>query len=439
MNTNAQLFGNEKISKILLKLTPPVMLAQLIQALYNMIDSFFVGQYSQNGLTALSIVYPLQLLMIALAVGSGVGINTDMAHHLGLGDKDKADAVAGSAAPLAIVLWVVFVAVMYLIMPSYAKMNTSSPEIIEEVIAYGRIVCVFSIGLFLESVWSKVHQAEGNMKGPMLAQIAGALVNIVLDPIFIFGYLGMPKLGIAGAALATVVGQCVAALFVYRGACRKAPSLAQFPGIVRRIYKLGLPNILMQSAYTVYIFGLNLILSTFSDQAVTVLGLYYKWQTFYFIPIGAMETCIVPILSFNFAAGKYDRCKKTFSSSLWMQAVLMVAAMLLFELVPAQMLGIFSRDPEVISIGRIAFRIIAISFVPLVTSLGFPVFFQAVGCGLQSCVLTVIRTICLFIPLGYLFSLIGLNYFWLTFPFTEVITSVVGFVLFRKFVQKTFK
>ena len=283
-------FGTERISRILLKLAPPVMLAQLIQALYNIVDSFFVGRYSGDGLTALSIIYPLQLLMIALAVGTGVGINTAMAYFLGIQDKKKADEIAGTSMPLALGMWALFAAVTYFIMPAYARMSTQSEEVIRQVVIYGRIVCVCSIGLFLESGWTKVLQAEGNMTRPMTAQILGAVVNIVLDPLLIFGLAGLPELGIAGAAIATVAGQIVAAMIVCRGGFRPSPAPRLYPALMRRIYRLGVPNILMQSAYTFYILGLNLILKTFSDQAVTTLGLYYKWQTFFFIPLGAMQT-----------------------------------------------------------------------------------------------------------------------------------------------------
>ena len=273
-------FGTERVSRILLHLAPPVMLAQLIQALYNIVDSFFVGRYSDAGLTALSIIYPLQLLMIALAVGTGVGINTAIAHYLGLQDRRRAEEMAGTAAPLGLALWVLFAAVCYFILPGYARMSTDSEEVVREVIVYGRIVCVGSVGLFTESVWTKVLQAEGDMKTPMLAQILGAVTNIVLDPILIFGLFGVPALGIAGAAIATVAGQIAAALLVMRRGFRPSPALRRYPALAGRIYRLGIPNILMQSAYTFYILGLNLILATFSDQAVTALGLYYKWQTF---------------------------------------------------------------------------------------------------------------------------------------------------------------
>ena len=174
-------------------MAPPVMLAQLIQALYNVVDSFFVGRYSESGLTALSIIYPIQLLMIALAVGTGVGINTEMAYNLGIGKKKRSDDTAGIGTPLALVMWVLFAGVCFFLMPAYARMNTSSEEVIAMVVSYGRIVCVLSIGLFLESVWTKVHQAEGNMRMPMIAQIVGAVVNIVLDPFLIFGCIYFRK------------------------------------------------------------------------------------------------------------------------------------------------------------------------------------------------------------------------------------------------------
>ena len=426
-------FGTEKIAKILMKMAPPVMLAQLIQALYNVVDSFFVGRYSESGLTALSIIYPIQLLMIALAVGTGVGINTEMAYNLGIGKKKRSDDTAGIGTPLALVMWVLFAGVCFFLMPAYARMNTSSEEVIAMVVSYGRIVCVLSIGLFLESVWTKVHQAEGNMRMPMIAQIVGAVVNIVLDPFLIFGLCGLPKMGIAGAATATVVGQIAAAVIVMKGGCRKIPKLVVFPHQIKRIYKLGIPNILMQSAYTFYIFGLNLLLATFSDQAVTVLGLYYKWQAFFFIPLGAMQICIVPVVSYNFAAGKYERCKKTLKVAIGFGVALMMIGVVLFETIPGQMLHVFSHDPEVIRIGVVAFRFIGISFVPLVSSLTFPVFFQALGHAATSSILTIIRTVFLFIPLAYLFSRFGLNWFWLTFPVTDSITTLAGYLFYRKF------
>jgi putative MATE family efflux protein len=432
------LFGTEKISKILLKLAPPVMLAQLIQALYNIIDSLFVGRYSDSGLTALSIIYPLQLLMIALAVGTGVGINTVMAAKLGVGNEKEADEYAGVGTPLAGFMWLLFAVICWFAMPFYAKMSTNSEVIIHDVIVYGRIVCVFSFGLFLESIWTKVLQSCGDMKTPMTAQIIGAITNIVLDPLLIFGMFGFPKMGIAGAAVATVSGQIMAALVVMKKGFRKSPHRQVYPHHIAKIFQLGIPNILMQSAYTFYILGLNLILATFSDQAVTALGLYYKWQTFFFIPLGAMQTCIVPVISYNYAARNIERCKKTLSASIVFGMSLMALGTLCFVCIPSQMLRVFTSDELVIAIGRVGFRFVGISFLPMVTSLIFPVFFQAVGSSLKSSLLTVIRTVVLFVPLAYLFSRFGLNWFWLTYPVTEVITSLTGAYFYRQFLNKDY-
>lgn len=414
------------------------MLAQLIQALYNIVDSLFVGRYADSGLTALSIVYPLQLLMIALAVGTGVGINTAMAARFGVGQKEKAEEFAGIGAPLAFVLWVIFALLCWIFMPAYARLSTSSPQVIQDVIVYGRIVCVGSFGLFFESIWTKCLQAYGDMKTPMAAQILGAVINIILDPLLIFGLFGLPRLGIAGAGVATVVGQIAAALVVMKNGYRKSPAFSVYGKRIAETFRLGIPNILMQSAYTFYIFGLNLILSGFSDQAVTVLGLYYKWQTIFFIPLGAMQTCIVPVISFNYAARKIRRCKETLNLAIFFGMALMVLGVLCFETIPGPMLQVFSSDAMVIEIGQVAFRIIGLSFIPLVTSLIYPVFFQAVGFGLKSSMLTLVRTVVLFVPLGYLFSQFGLNYFWFTYPVTEVITTSLGYYYYRQFLAQPY-
>lgn len=414
------------------------MLAQLIQALYNIVDSFFVGRYADSGLTALSIIYPMQLLMIAFAVGSGVGINTVMAAKLGIGKREEADACAGVGTPLALALWCVFAGVCYAIMPFYARMSTDSPEVIQDVIVYGRIVCVCSVGIFLESIWTKIHQANGDMTVPMVAQIVGALTNIVLDPLLIFGMLGFPEMGIAGAAVATVAGQIAAALIVMQGGYHRSPALSQYRVYLRSIFHLGIPNILMQSAYTFYILGLNLILAGFSDQAVTALGLYYKWQTFFFIPLGAMQTCIVPIVSFNYAAHKLERCRKTLANALLFGLALMSIGTLCFELIPDIMLRVFTPDERVIAIDSTGFRFVGVSFIPMVTSLTFPVFFQALGASLKSSLLTVIRTVVLFVPLGFLFSRFGLTWFWMTFPVTELLTSLAGVFFYRKFLTSPY-
>ncbi len=427
-----ELFGEEKISKLIFKLAPPIMIAQLIVALYNIVDSLFIGRYSQEGLTALSIIYPVQLLMIALSVGTGVGINTSIAAKLGTGEHKAAREFAGVGTPLTIIIWVVFALAGYAFMPAYAEMSTDSQTVISDVVVYGRTICVLSFGLSLESVWTKVLQAYGDMKTPMKAQIAGAAINIVLDPILIFGAAGLPAMGIRGAAIATVIGQTAAALIVFRGGFVRPPERKVFLPHIADIYRLGIPNILMQSAYTFYILGLNLILADFSDAAVTALGLYYKWQTFFFIPLEAMQTCIVPIVSFNFAAGNMARCRETLKMSVLFGMALMAVGTIFFLIMPEQLLRMFTSDDLIISIGTVGFHYVGISFIPMVTSLIFPVLFQAMGMSFKSSALTVLRTVVLFVPLGYLFSRWGLELFWLAFPVTETITTFAGFAFYAK-------
>ena len=406
----SDLFGTEKISKLLLRLAPPVMLAQLIQALYNIVDSLFVGRYSDSGLTALSIIYPLQLLMIAFAVGTGVGINTVMAAKLGIGDRETANEYAGVGTPLAAALWLLFAAVCWAIMPAYARMSTDSEAVIADVVTYGRIVCVFSFGLFLESTWTKVLQANGNMKTPMFAQILGAVTNILLDPLLIFGL----KMGIAGAAVATVAGQMVAALIVMRKGFRRPPKPALFPHHIREIFRLGLPNILMQSAYTFYILGLNLILATFSDEAVTALGLYYKWQTFFFIPLGAMQTCIVPVISYNFAAHNIDRCKKTMLLCLGEDSIASAIAIVLVLLTGKYLLAIFNNDPQVIEIGYSRLLILFGSYIFSLTYEILSGYLRGFGISLVPAILT-------------LFGVCGVRIIWINtvFPLHHTFRSIM--------------
>lgn len=417
--------------KILLKIAPPVMLAQLIQAMYNIVDSFFVGRFSADGLTALSVIYPVQLIITAIAVGTGVGVNTQMSQDYARGRTTKANRTAGTGMVLGLISWLVFALFSLVILKPYVMLSTSSPQAVEYAMTYGYIVCLGSGGVFLEGIWSKVHQASGNMKLPMLAQVAGALTNIVLDPILIFGVGPIPALGVAGAAVATVAGQVVAALITCSG-IRKPPKLASMKLYAARIYHLGYPSIFMQLLFTVYIVALNVILAGFSDAAVTVLGLYYKLQSFFFIPLYGLQTCIVPFLSFTYARGDYRRCQKIVNDVMLLSAAFMLAAVASFELIPAPLLSIFGGNAEVIEIGVVAFRIIAVSFLPAVVSLTMPVFFQAIGAAKPSVLLSLTRQIFCLIPLFWLLSRFGLVYAWAAFPLSELITGTMSMVLMHR-------
>ena len=425
------LFDSDNIWKILLRIAPPVMLAQLIQSMYNIVDSYFVGQYSGEGLTALSVIYPIQLIVTAIAVGTGVGVNTLMSRFYGFGRKKKADKAAGTGTALAVISWMVFALISVLIMRPFAVASSESPVVVEYTVLYGTIVCVGSLGVFLESTWSKVHQAGGNMRLPMIAQISGAAMNIVLDPILIFGAGPVPELGVAGAAIATVVGQFLAAAITSTG-FRRPPKMREIAPYARRIYQLGYPSILMQMLFTVYIMALNLILAGFSDDAVTVLGLYYKVQSFFFIPLAGLQTCIVPLLSYTYAKNFYRRCRHIVRNCILLAMSLMVVGVACFELIPEYLLRIFSSDPEVLRIGVHAFRIVGISFFPAVLSLIFPVFFQAIGAALPSVILSLTRQIFCLIPIFWLFSRIGLGYTWIAFPAAEMITGGLGLCFYLR-------
>ncbi len=423
---NYDLYGTEKISKVLLKIAPPVMLAQLIQSFYNIVDSFFVGMYSTNGLTALSVIYPLQLIVIALAVGTGVGVNTYMARRDAQGCPADAENAAGTGMVLALASWAIFAVISALIMPAYVRTSCSVPDAIEYATTYGYINCIGSIGVFLEGNWTKVHQARGNMRRPMIAQIVGAVTNIILDPVLIFG----AKMGIAGAAIATIIGQITAAVIVAPRAIRKPPALSKMWHYVKEIYYYGYSNIFMQALYTVYILALNIILAGFSDAAVTVLGLYYKWQSFFFIPLFGLQTCIVPVLSYNYATKSYDRCKQTMNQSFLISAIFMILGMIGFIVFPEQLLRVFSGSDEVLAIGKIAFPIIGTGFISAVFGLIMPSFFQAIGMGIRSAILSLLRQLVCLVPIFWAFSFLGLNYTWLSFPISETISGVAGLVMY---------
>ena len=309
--------------------------------------------------------------------------------------------------------------------------------------AYGTLCSL--LGIFLNALLFAGKYAAGAISGS-IAITADAFNNLSDAGASAISLLGFrlsgkkpdPDHPFGHGRIEYISGLAVAALIVMKKGFRRSPERAVYPHHIGEIFRLGAPNILMQSAYTFYIFGLNLILAAFSDQAVTVLGLYYKWQSFFFIPLGAMQTCIVPVISFNYASRNIDRCKKTLWASVCFGMALMALGTLCFELIPTQMLRAFSSDEAVIDIGRVAFRIIGVSFLPLVTSLTFPVFFQAVGSSMKSSALTVIRTVVLFVPLGYAFSRFGLNWFWLTFPVTDTVTSVVGVVFYRQFLNSDY-
>jgi len=427
---SAAVFAENSIIKILLKIAPPVMLTQLIQAMYNIVDSFFVGMYSGHALTALSVVYPIQFIIIALAVGTGVGVNTYMAGMYGRNRANKADAAAGTGMVLEIAMWAIFSIFVIIVLKPYVAMSAASQESADCAVTYGMIVCIGSLGSFLESNWTKVHQAQGNMKTPMIAQVTGSIVNVIFDPILIFGFGPIPALGVAGAAYATVMGQFTAAAIVGIKGYRRPPAVRDIVHYAKAVYRYGWPSIIMQLLMTLYIVVLNIILAGFSDAAVTVLGLYYKMQAFFFIPLFSLQTCIVPVISYNYVRNDYDKIKRIIRDTVIISVTFMLVGAACFEFIPHLLIMIFSRDAEVIELGVTAFRIIGLSFVSAVFSLLAPVFFQAIGKGAQSMILSLTRQIFCLIPIFWALSLIGVNYVWFAFPAAETITGIVGIILY---------
>ena len=426
-------FGTESVGRLLLRLAPPVMMAQLIQALYNIVDSYFVGQYSPEGLAALSVLFPIQQLISALSLGAGIGVNTVMSRYDGLSRKDSADEAAGAGLIMAFLACAVFALISCSIMDAFVGISLTNPQAQQYASTYGKIICGFSLGLFLEGNWTNVLRARGDTKTPMIAQAVGAGVNILMAWLLIFGIWVFPEMGIAGAAFALVGGQFASALIVGLKARQKIPSVKQCGKYVKMIYKAGAPHIVMNALSTIYVICINLILVSFSDEAVTVLGLYNKLQGFFLCPAVGITTCIIPVLSYNYAAGQFSRCRMVMRKSVASCLAFLGVGTLIFCLFPTQLLGIFAEgEAHILDIGAVALRIISTSYIPMAFAFPLTVFFQAIGKGKQSIFLSTLREIILLIPLAWIFSFLGLTYVWIAFPAAELIAAVTACILYRK-------
>ena len=414
--------GDTPIGRLLLKLSPPVMLALLIQSIYNIVDSCFVAQYSLSGLTALSIIFPIQLLMTALGTGTGTGLNILISRMDGNGDTARQRDVVKSGLYLGIWNFLIFTCIGMLLIGSYYTISSNQAEVRAEGIQHAQIIFLGSFGLFMESNCTKLLQAKGNMVTPMLAQVAGAAINLVFDPIFIFGLFGAPELGVAGAAIATIMGQWAAMLITLKAVFRTydVRGTFRFKDCIQ-IYQSGFPSIIMQSLYTLYIVGLNLILKQFTEDAVTVLGIYYKLQTFFFIPLMGLQQVIVPVISFNYGAHDNKRVNDTLRYSILISCGVMALGTFIFMAFPKELISIFAGSTPILNIGTLALRIISVSFLPASFAMMFTVYFQGIDKGKCSVFITVLRQIILLVPLAWLFHFAGLNYVWLTFPVTESI------------------
>ena len=425
--------GDTPIGRLLLKLSPPVMLALLIQSIYNIVDSYFVAQYSLSGLTALSIIFPIQLLMTALGTGTGTGLNILISRMDGNGDTARQRDVVKSGLYLGIWNFLIFTCIGMLLIGSYYTISSNQAEVRAAGVQYAQIIFLGSFGLFMESNCTKLLQAKGNMVTPMLAQVAGAAINLVFDPIFIFGLFGAPELGVAGAAIATIMGQWAAMLITLKAVFRTydVRGTFRFKDCIQ-IYQSGFPSIIMQSLYTLYIVGLNLILKQFTEDAVTVLGIYYKLQTFFFIPLMGLQQVIVPVISFNYGAHDSKRVNDTLRYSILISCGVMALGTFIFMAFPKELISIFAGSTPILNIGTLALRIISVSFLPASFAMMFTVYFQGIDKGKCSVFITVLRQIILLVPLAWLFHFAGLNYVWLTFPVTESIAMCCCCLLYHR-------
>ena len=403
------------------------MLALLIQSIYNIADSFFVAKYSAEGLTALSIVYPVQLLITALATGTGAGVNILISRLDGKGETKAQHHIIKSGLLLNIFHFILFAFVGNMLANSYFSISTGNIVVKTQGILYSRIIFSGSLGLFTESICTKILQARGNMMLPMIAQVTGSVVNIVLDVILIFGAGRIPTLGITGAAIATVIGQWAAMAITLLAVMKKYSLRGTFKlEACKQIYANGIGSIVTQSLYTIYIVGLNMILKIFTEDAVTVLGIYYKIQSFFFIPLLGFQQVLLPLFSYHYGAGDSRRNREILKYSMLFSVSIMAAATGIFFLFPEKLIQIFSAQPAIVSIGKYAFPVISISFIFAGLTIVITSYLQGIAHIKASLFIIVLRQIILLVPLAWIFHYVGLNAVWWTFPVTEVIASMTG-------------
>ncbi len=437
--------GTMPIPKLLFNMAIPMVVSMLIQALYNIVDSAFVGRYSSEALEAVSIAFPIQNLMIAVSTGTGVGINALLSRHLGEKKFDEANKTANTGIFLAICSYIAFAVIGLTVMYPYYSMQSD----IHEVIVYGEeylsIVTVCGFGLFGEIVAERLLQSTGKTFYSMLTQGTGAIINIILDPILIFGMFGLPEMGVAGAAIATVIGQCVAAVlgFILNIKVNKEIRI-DIKSIFKperkeigKIYAVGIPSILMASITSVLTVGMNLILKKFSEDAITVFGIYFKLNSFVFMPIFGMNNGLVPILSYNYGAVKYDRIKKAVKLAMACAIAYMIVGLIVFQIMPDKLLMIFSVNSSVMSIGVAALKIISLSFLFAGVGIIGSTVFQAIGNPVHSLIMSVLRQLVIILPAAFLLSFLGnVDYVWWSYPIAEVVSFVLCLILLVKTLKK---
>lgn len=439
-NTQENKMGAMPVNRLLISMSLPMMISMLVQALYNIIDSIFVSRINENALTAVSLAFPLQSLMIAFGVGTGVGINALLSRALGEKDSEKVNKAAVNGIFLDGVNFVIFLLIGLFATTPFYLIQTGDAEIFSYGKQYLSIVCCCSLGMFTQFVFERLLQSTGKTFYTMLTQGMGALINIILDPIFIFGYFGLPAMGVAGAAIATVIGQTVAGIAAVAVNLKKNTEIKlQFRGfrpdmaIIGEIYKVGVPSIIMQSIGSLMTYGMNQILLAFTSTAATVFGVYFKLQSFVFMPIFGLNNGMVPIVAYNFGARNKERLTRTVKLSMVYAVCLMAAGFLVFQIFPAQLFAMFDASETMLAIGVPALRIISLSFVLAGVGIVSGSVFQALGNGVYSLIVSVARQLLVLLPVAFLLSLTGnLNAVWWAFPIAELVSFGVSvFFLIR--------
>ena len=438
------IMGIMEISPLLVKLSVPMMISMLVQALYNVVDSVFVSWVSEEALTAVSLAFSLQNMMIAVGVGTGVGVNAMLSKSLGEKNQKRANATAENGIFLSACSFLVFLVIGLTCIKPYFYAQTSDDAIALQGIRYLSVCCIFSLGLFTQTMGEKLLAATGRTQLSMISQLVGAVVNIILDPIFIFGYCGEALSGTTGAAVATVIGQfCGAGMTLYFNT-RKNPDIQlDFKGFrpsakaIGRIYTVGLPSIAMQCVGSLMTFGMNLILMAFSSTAVAVFGVYFKLQSFVFMPIFGLNNGMVPIISYNYGARRPERVRKTIRLAVCYAEGIMVLGFCIFEFFPGQVLGLFSASQAMLTIGIPAMRIICLHFLLAGTSIVLSSVFQALGNGLFSLIVSVCRQLFVLLPAAWLLARTGnVNNVWWAFLIAEIV-SVLMSLAFYAHINKT--
>ncbi len=433
------------VGKLLVNMAVPIMISMLVQALYNVVDSIFVSQVSENALTAVSLAFPLQCLIIAVCSGTTVGMNALLSRALGAKEPQRVSQIAHTGIVIGLCTYVLFAILGVTCSRLFFQMQTDVAEIVDMGTHYSIICLGLSVGIFVQFTFERLLQSTGRTKLSMYVQILGAGLNIILDPILIFGLFGLPAMGVTGAAIATAIGQCAAAAFgIFLNAKYNPEIKLRFRQLrlhmptVRSIYRIGIPSIIMQCIGSVMVFGLNRLLLSFTTTAAAVFGAYFKLQSFVFMPVFGLTSGMVPILAYNYGAKKPERVKTTIRLSVIIAVVIMSVGLLIFELFPGILLSLFKPSANMLEIGLPALRIIAIHF-PLA---GFAIIassvFQAIGNPFHSLIVSVCRQLFVLMPVAWLLGQMGnLSYVWLAFPISEVVSLIISAIFLKKTIHST--